>query len=57
VCARRGATSPYLSGYLRGVPGASALRQKLLHRESLAACLEVLDDYRARGLAALADAA
>jgi tRNA-dihydrouridine synthase len=47
----------YLSGYLRGVPGASALRQKLLHLDTLAECLEVLDAYRTRGLAALADAA
>lgn len=47
----------YLSGYLKGVAGAAALRQRLLRCDTHARCLEVVDDYVARGVAALADAA
>lgn len=42
-CTRR-----HLSGYLRGIGGAAALRQKLNTIDSLAGCLAVLDDAEAR---------
>ena len=32
-----------LAGYLKGLPGAAALRQRLLVEDSLARCLEILD--------------
>ncbi len=37
-------TRRHLSGYLRGLRGASALRRRLLFCDSLAGCLEILDD-------------
>jgi nifR3 family TIM-barrel protein len=37
-CTRR-----HLAGYLKGLPGAAALRQKLNGCDSLAGCLEILD--------------
>lgn len=42
-CTRR-----HLSGYLKGIHGAAALRQKLNTTDSLARCLEVLDEAEAR---------
>ncbi|HEU4409217.1 MAG TPA: tRNA dihydrouridine synthase DusB [Polyangiaceae bacterium] len=36
-------TRRHLSGYLRGLPGAAALRRSLLFCDSLAGCLELLD--------------
>lgn len=42
-CTRR-----HLSGYLKGIPGAAALRQRLNTTDSLARCLEVLDDAESR---------
>jgi nifR3 family TIM-barrel protein len=36
-------TRRHLSGYLRGIPGAAALRQRLLFCDSLQGCLEILD--------------
>ena len=38
----------YLSGYLKGLPGAASLRQKLVRTDSLAGCLALLDEYEAR---------
>jgi len=43
MCTRR-----HLSGYLKGIHGAAALRQKLNTTDSLAGCLEVLDEAEAR---------
>jgi tRNA-dihydrouridine synthase B len=42
-CTRR-----HLSGYLKGIAGAAALRQKLNTIDSLAGCLAVLDEAEAR---------
>jgi nifR3 family TIM-barrel protein len=42
-CTRR-----HLTGYLKGLPGASALRQELFFTDSLAASLEILDRARVR---------
>ena len=36
-------TRRHLSGYLRGLPGAAALRQRLVVCDSLEGCLEILD--------------
>jgi nifR3 family TIM-barrel protein len=36
-------TRRHLSGYLRGLPGASALRKRLLTCETLAECIEILE--------------
>ena len=36
-------TRRHLSGYLRGIPGAAALRQKLVVEPSLQGCLDLLD--------------
>jgi nifR3 family TIM-barrel protein len=44
-------TRRHLSGYLHGLRNASALRRRLLFCDSLAGCLEILDDA-ARDLAA-----
>lgn len=44
-------TRRHLSGYLRGLPGAAALRRELLFCDSLAGCLDILDNA-ARKLAA-----
>jgi len=41
-CTRR-----HLSGYLKGLPGAAALRQQLNERDSLDGCLAILDGSRA----------
>ena len=35
-------TRRHLAGYLKGLPGAAALRQRLLVEDSLARCLEIL---------------
>lgn len=40
-------TRRHLSGYLRGLPGASALRKKLLVVDELATCLSILDEAEA----------
>jgi nifR3 family TIM-barrel protein len=37
-------TRRHLSGYLRGIPGAAALRRRLLFCDSLSGCLEILED-------------
>lgn len=42
-CTRR-----HLSGYLKGIPGAAALRQKLNLTPSLQGCLDLLDEARVR---------
>jgi nifR3 family TIM-barrel protein len=44
-------TRRHLSGYLRGLPGASALRQRLLGCETLPSCVDVLEMARDRYLA------
>lgn len=36
-------TRRHLSGYLRGLPGAAALRRELLFCDTLAGCLDILD--------------
>jgi tRNA-dihydrouridine synthase B len=36
-------TRRHLSGYLRGLPGAAAIRKELLFCDSLSGCLEILD--------------
>jgi tRNA-dihydrouridine synthase len=41
-------TRRHLSGYLRGLAGASALRRTLLFCDSLAGCLQILDEAEAR---------
>lgn len=41
------ASRRYLSGYLRGLHGAAALRQKLVLCDSLAGCLDILSNYEA----------
>lgn len=50
-----------LSGYLKGLPGAASLRQKLVRTDSLDGCIALLDEYeagppRARDAAAAASA-
>ena len=42
-CTRR-----HLAGYLKGIPGAAALRQELNYCDTLAGCLEILDGATAR---------
>ena len=42
-CTRR-----HLSGYLKGLPGAAALRQRLNACDSLEGCLAILGDAHAR---------
>ena len=50
-CAERGesfgvkVTRRHLSGYLRGMPGAASLRQRLLVCDTLEGCLEILAGY------------
>ena len=41
-------TRRHLTGYLKGLPGAAALRRELLFCDSLAGCLEILDRAEAR---------
>jgi len=41
-------TRRHLSGYLHGLPGASAMRQRLMQCDSLAECLDVLEESAAR---------
>jgi tRNA-dihydrouridine synthase len=41
-------TRRHLSGYLRGLPGAAALRQSLVLCDSLQGCLAILDGALAR---------
>jgi tRNA-dihydrouridine synthase len=36
-------TRRHLAGYLKGLPGAASLRQRLLVEDSLSRCLEILD--------------
>lgn len=43
-CTRR-----HLGGYLKGLPGAAALRQKLNTTEQLQGCLDALDEAQRRG--------
>jgi nifR3 family TIM-barrel protein len=45
-------TRRHLSGYLRGLPGAAALRRRLLVCDSLSECLDILDEARAQLAAA-----
>jgi nifR3 family TIM-barrel protein len=45
-CTRR-----HLSGYLKGIPGAAALRNALNHDDTLAGCLRILDEAEARARA------
>jgi tRNA-dihydrouridine synthase len=40
-CTRR-----HISGYLKGLPGAGALRRELFQHDTLDRCLEVLDRFR-----------
>ncbi|MFO0550964.1 MAG: tRNA-dihydrouridine synthase [Polyangiaceae bacterium] len=46
-------TRRHLTGYLRGLPNAGAIRRRLLFCDSLAGCLEILDEEE-RALAARA---
>ena len=41
-------TRRHLSGYLRGLPGAAALRQALVVCDSHDGCVEILENARAR---------
>ncbi|MBK8172133.1 MAG: tRNA dihydrouridine synthase DusB [Sandaracinaceae bacterium] len=41
------ASRRYLSGYLRGLHGAAALRQKLVLCDSLTGCMDILNEYEA----------
>ena len=41
-------TRRHLTGYLRGLPGASAIRKRLLFSDSLYECLAILDEERQR---------
>jgi nifR3 family TIM-barrel protein len=40
-------TRRHLTGYLKGLPGAGALRKRLLVEDSLERCLQILSDYLA----------
>jgi tRNA-dihydrouridine synthase B len=44
-------TRRHLTGYLKTLPGASRIRQRLLTIDSLATCLSILDEEEARVLA------
>ncbi len=52
-------TRRHLAGYLRGLPGAAILRQRLLIEDSLSTCLTILDDaeMRLRAQSGITDAA
>ncbi|MFO0647870.1 MAG: tRNA dihydrouridine synthase DusB [Polyangiales bacterium] len=41
-------TRRHLAGYLRGIPGAAAIRQSLVVTDTLEGCLSILEDVRAR---------
>ncbi len=41
-------TRRHLTGYLRGIPGAAAIRKRLLFCDSLAGCLEILAEEELR---------
>jgi tRNA-dihydrouridine synthase B len=41
-------TRRHLAGYLRGIPGAAAIRQSLVVTDSVDGCLAILEDVRAR---------
>jgi tRNA-dihydrouridine synthase B len=41
-------TRRHLSGYLSGIPGAAQMRQRLNQTDSLAECLDILDESAAR---------
>jgi nifR3 family TIM-barrel protein len=49
-CTRR-----HMAGYLKGLPGASALRQALFQTDSLEGCVELLEAARVRARAIRAD--
>jgi nifR3 family TIM-barrel protein len=52
-------TRRHLAGYLRGLPGAALLRQRLLVEDSLSVCLTILDEAedRLRSQATMSEAA
>ena len=41
-------TRRHLTGYLRGIPGAAAIRQSLVTTHTVAGCLAILDEVRER---------
>lgn len=41
-------TRRHLTGYLKGIPGAAALRQRLVVTDTMAACVELLEESRQR---------
>ena len=41
-------TRRHLTGYLRGLPGAASIRKRLLFCDTLAGCLEIIDEEEAR---------
>jgi tRNA-dihydrouridine synthase len=41
-------TRRHLTGYLRGLQGAAAIRKRLLFCDSLAGCLDILEEERVR---------
>ncbi len=41
-------TRRHLTGYLRGLPGAASIRKRLLFCDSLAGCLEIIEEEGAR---------
>ena len=45
-------TRRHLTGYLKGIPGAATLRQRLVVTETMAACVELLEESRQRRAAA-----
>jgi len=45
-------TRRHLTGYLKGIPGAAALRQRLVVTDTMAACVELLEESRQRRAAA-----
>jgi tRNA-dihydrouridine synthase len=45
-------TRRHLTGYLRGLPGAASIRKRLLFSDSLAECLQILEEERTRLAAA-----
>jgi len=47
-------TRRHLTGYLRGLPGAASIRKRLLFSDSLAECLQILEEERTRLAAAAA---
>ena len=41
-------TRRHLTGYLKGIPGAAVLRQRLVVTDTMSACFEILDEARQR---------